>query len=94
MREAVRRLGKGVVRVKVAVDPESGRVVEARVTGDFFAYPEDVVWRVEEALRGAPIAEVPARVAAAFEGAELVGCTPSDFVEAVLEAVEKAGGGA
>jgi len=90
--EGVKRAGKGVVRARVLVDFESGRIVEALVTGDFIAYPEDVVWRLEAFLKGAPISEVHARVAAALEGARLVGCSPSDFADAILDAVKKAGG--
>jgi hypothetical protein len=90
--EAVKRAGKGVVRAKVLVDFESGKIVEALVSGDFIAYPEDTVWRLEAFLKGAPISEVPARVTAALEGARLVGCTLSDFADAILDAVKKAGG--
>jgi lipoate-protein ligase A len=92
--EAVKRAVKGVIRAKVVVDTRARKILEVQLTGDFFAYPEEAVWRLEEALRGAPIGQVPVRVAAALEGVKLVGCTPSDFVEAVLEAVERAGAGA
>jgi lipoate-protein ligase A len=92
--EAVKRAVKGVIRAKVVVDTCARKILEVQLTGDFFAYPEEAVWRLEEALRGAPIGQVPARVAAALEGVKLVGCTPSDFVEAVLEAVKRAGAGA
>jgi lipoate-protein ligase A len=91
--EAARRARKGVIRVRVAMNVEREELVEVRVSGDFFAYPEDVVWKLEEALKGAPITEVLARITAALKEAELVGCSPSDFAETIIEAIKRAGGG-
>jgi len=91
--EAVRRARKGLIRVRVVMNMEREEVVEARISGDFFAYPEDVVWKLEEALKGAPITEVSARITAALKEAKLVGCSPSDFAETIIEAIKRAGGG-
>jgi len=88
---AVERAAKGVIRARVVVDANARRILEVQLSGDFFVYPEDAVWRLEEALRGAPIDQVPARVTAALEGVRLVGCVPSDFIKAILEAAKGAG---
>ncbi len=89
---AVKRVRKGVVRVEVLVDLERRALAGARITGDFFAYPEDAVWRLEEGLRGAPLGEVRMRVLSLLRGVRLVGSTPEDFAEALEEAVERAVG--
>ncbi len=87
----MKRAQKGVIKARLTVDTETLRIVEARITGDFFLYPEDALWKLEESLRGAAVAEVADRVRDALKEAKLVGSTAEDFIEALMEAVEKAG---
>ncbi|MEM1568727.1 MAG: hypothetical protein QXI84_09615 [Thermofilaceae archaeon] len=89
--EARLKAVKGLIRARVVVDRGRGVVVDASVTGDFFVYPEDCVFRLEEELRGAPVGEVRERVERALSGAKLVGSTVEDFVRVVEEAVRAAG---
>ncbi|MCS7105469.1 MAG: hypothetical protein NZ954_07920 [Thermofilaceae archaeon] len=89
--ESLRKARKGVIRVKVSVDPRTGRIVEANITGDFFIYPEDTVWILEDSLKGSPVGEAKNVVLKVLENVELKGSTTDDFVEAVLEALSRAG---
>ncbi len=76
---------KGLIRARVEVS--GGRIVDARLTGDFFLYPEDALWGLEERLRGTSVnREAIRRVVEGFleeTGARLVGSTVDDFVEAI-----------
>lgn len=86
----MKRAQKGVIKVRLTVDTEASRIIEARITGDFFLYPEDALWKLEESLRGAAVAEVADRVRDALKEARLVGSTAEDFIEAIMEAAGKA----
>lgn len=90
--EAVKKARKGLIRVRITLDKLSRKIMDVRITGDFFMYPEDALWRLEEELRGARLGEeVAERVGRALEGVRLVGSTPDDFVETVLAALRQAG---
>lgn len=91
--EAVKKARKGLIRVRILVDERARRIADVRITGDFFMYPEDALWRLEEELRGTALdaAEVAYKVRRALKGVRLVGSTPEDFVETVLAALRSAG---
>ena len=67
--------------------PQSDRVREALITGDFFVTPPRTVFDLEAALRGVPIDEIGAVVTNFFEDApvDLLTVAPADFI-AALEA--------
>lgn len=67
--------------------PQSDRVREALITGDFFVTPPRTMFDLEAALRGAPINEIGAVVTNFFENApvDLLTVAPADFI-AALEA--------
>jgi len=74
--------------VKVTVVSDGGRIVEARITGDFFAHPEEGLEQVERELRGAGISEVRKTVESATGGITLVGLKREDIIEMVEECME------
>ncbi|MEM1509259.1 MAG: hypothetical protein QW291_01020 [Thermofilaceae archaeon] len=88
---AVKRARKGVIKTRLTIDTGGLRIVEAYITGDFFLYPEDALWKLEELLKGAAVAEVADRVKDALKDARLVGSTVEDFIEVIMKAVEGAG---
>lgn len=83
--------GKLVV-IDLEVVNDQFRQVE--LSGDFFLLPEDAIWRLTEAIEGAPAtstaSELSRRIRDAAQGAELIGITP----EGVAEAVRRAATGA
>jgi lipoate-protein ligase A len=73
------------------VDVADGRLRNVEISGDFFLLPEDTLWRIRDALEGAPMgdeAQLAARVRDASAGAEMIGITPEGVAIAVLRAVE------
>ena len=72
------------------MEVSDGRITRVRITGDFFAHPEDVVEEVERRLVGSRLdrGEVAGRVSSAVAdlNAILVGVSVGDLVEVVLKA--------
>jgi lipoate-protein ligase A len=66
------------------------RFRNVELSGDFFLLPEDAIWRLTEAIEGAPAdsteQELSRRVHEASQGAELIGITPEGVAVAVRRA--------
>jgi len=88
---------KGLIRVAVLLDENGSTVQSVRITGDFFMYPEEALWYVEENLLNTSVSELEARIRNLFRelNIALVGSTVEDFLEAFRKAIENArrGGG-
>lgn len=74
--------------VVVDFDVDDGRLMNVRISGDFFLYPDDALACMNSALIGAtadlPAAALAARLAAALPpGTELLGFTPDTIAEAI-----------
>lgn len=82
--------------IRVAVELESGRAIRVRVSGDFFAHPENLFEEAEASLSGLPAAELPAAAAAVFSRPDLVifGASPGDIAEALERAAASRQGSA
>jgi len=79
------------MRVKVETDEQ--RVIQSiTITGDFFLLPEDALWKLEERLKGAKLErnEIIKKIEQVFEETEaiVVGSTPQEIAEVILEARE------
>jgi lipoate-protein ligase A len=89
-------LGKAVVKEEggklfaVEVNCLRMQITDVKISGDFFAYPEELVERVEEALRGASLNEGAVTSALKGElervGGTFVGVKLGTIVKAVLQA--------
>jgi len=76
----------GTVTAYVRLEgPREDRIREVLVTGDFFVTPPRVVFDLEAALRGVPVAQAGATVQAFFEHARvgLLTVSPADFAAAI-----------
>jgi len=86
---AVKKVAGGKL-VEAEVEASDGRITRVRITGDFFAHPEDVVEEVEKRLVGSRLdwEEVVGRVSSAVAdlNAILVGVSVTDLAEVVLKA--------
>lgn len=77
----------------VVIDLEivEGRLCRVELSGDFFLLPEDAIWRLTEAVEGAPAElseeELAGRVRQAAQGVELIGITPEGVARAVTRAI-------
>ncbi len=82
----------------VAADVEvaAGRLTSVAVSGDFFLEPDDALEAIDRAVVGMPetatVAALAAAVAAAADGATLVGFTPEAVAIAVRRALGRATG--
>lgn len=78
----------------MAVAIESGRARRVKISGDFFAHPEELFEEAEASLAGRGVEELPAAAAAAFsrEGLVIFGAAPADIAEALLRAVDAGSG--
>ncbi|MGC8610621.1 MAG: lipoate protein ligase C-terminal domain-containing protein [Thermoplasmata archaeon] len=81
---------KGLIRVKVFV--ENDTIKDITIEGDFFIYPEDKIWELEEYLKSTPIDEniIKEKVNEIMKDAEFVGSNLSDFYEVIINAVRGA----
>jgi len=74
--------------VVIDFDLVGGTLANARVTGDFFLFPDDAIHVINAALNGAAPGDVAARVRAALPpDCELLGFGPDDVAEAVRRAL-------
>jgi lipoate---protein ligase len=88
---AVRKIAGGkLIRVIASC---SGRLDQVKVLGDFFLFPEEVIFKIEEALSGASLPLEPAALVQKIEAvltqneAEMIGVGPEDIVSTLEEAV-------
>ncbi len=86
--------GGKFARIKIAC--AHGRIIQVRITGDFFMYPETTLEQIEQAIVGMEIVgvgveDVACRVLDAVEDAEMIGITPWDIGVLVVDALEMAG---
>ena len=79
----------GTVRAHIRLEgPQSDRIREVLITGDFFVTPPRVVLDLEAALRSAPLVSVRERVRDYFASADigLLTIAPEDFAAAIENA--------
>lgn len=81
---------KGLIRTKVHVSAD--KISKMQISGDFFMYPEDMLWKLESFLLGtkATHGEVLSRIRAFYERTGVVtpGVAPEDFAEAIMIGVK------
>ena len=90
MKEASYKATKGLIRVRLEVEDRTIKTLE--ISGDFFMYPEDMLWDLESFLLGkkldrdslvTEISDFYARFSVNSPGV-----TPEDFVNVILLASE------
>jgi hypothetical protein len=90
MKEASYKATKGLIRVRL--DMEDSTIKGLEISGDFFMYPEDMLWELENYLlgkkleRGSLLTEV-SDFYTRFS-VRSPGVTPEDFVNVILLASE------
>lgn len=89
MGEGSYKAPKGLIRVKAST--KGSTISEVTISGDFFMYPEDLLWKLEKALLGAEVTReaVLSRLQDFYRltGALTPGVAPQDFTEAVMRAL-------
>ncbi len=83
----------GLIRTSLVADLPNKRIQAALITGDFFIFPNRVIYDLEAALKDAPLEKDKLeKIILEFFGEreiEMPGLTPDDFVKAMNKAIEK-----
>ena len=81
--------------VKAQVKAERDKILNVKITGDFFLHPEELIEDLEKALVGSPLNE--AELTKIIKGiikerkAVLLGVSPEDFAKCIVMAGERDG---
>ncbi|MFP3318312.1 MAG: lipoate protein ligase C-terminal domain-containing protein [Thermoplasmata archaeon] len=79
---------KGLIRATVSLFDDS---IEVKITGDFLIFPEDMVWELENSLRGIKPEEelISRKVEEVLSNATMIGCTVDDFKKTIIGALRE-----
>lgn len=83
---------KGLIRVSIAL--EKDMIKNIRISGDFFLYPEESLWDIENELTGTRVTEIDYKLKHLFSKHDIVlaGATVEDFIKTIKCAIENARG--
>ncbi len=83
----------GLIRTTLVVDIPNKRIQAALITGDFFIFPNRVIYDMEAVLKDAPLEKAKLeKILAQFFNSreiEMPGIVPQDFINAIFKAVDK-----
>ena len=89
MGEGSYKASKGLIRVKATT--KGSEISEITIAGDFFMYPEDLLWELEGTLLGtiASKEKILAKIEVFYSSTGVLtpGVSPQDFAEAIMRAV-------
>lgn len=81
---------EGGKMIKVQLTEEEDKILEIKITGDFFLHPEELIEDLEDALKGKPLSErdlaEAIRDLVQARAATLLGASPEDFAKCILMA--------
>lgn len=90
MGEGLYKAAKGLIRINVKV--KEAKVSRITISGDFFMYPEDKLWELEDSLLGVRAEQnaILSRVKEFYakSGVLTPGVAPEDFVKAIVMGIE------
>lgn len=90
MKKAIYKVPNGKL-LKVFLEDSGGKIVSVRITGDFFAHPEENIEKLEGALAGVKLDpdELRKKIAAFLEesGTKLFGVDTESLVTTILNAM-------
>lgn len=90
MKEASYKAAKGLIRVRLEMEDEVIKNLE--ISGDFFLYPEDMLWELERFLVGKKVARksLTAEILGFYDhfGVKSPGVEPEDFANVIILASE------
>jgi len=87
-RELVRKFKDGKL-VKVKIVLEGGLIKDAKITGDFFAHPEEGIEIIEKELIGKDLCNARQAIESAIGGITLIGLRLEDLVAMVQECLDR-----
>ncbi len=89
MGEVSYKAAKGLIRIKVQI--KDNKIDAIMISGDFFMYPEDKLWKLESLLVGtaANRKDIASRIKRFYDASHILtpGVTPEDFTEAIMRGI-------
>ncbi len=81
----------GLIRSFVTI--ENGIIKDISISGDFFLFPEEALFKILEQLKGTPAKreKIQRNIEKTYEKENIQspGTTPADFVESIMKALEE-----
>ncbi len=78
--------------IRTFLTTENGSIKEISISGDFFLFPEEAIFKLIEQLKGTPLKreEIQRNIERTYEkeNIESPGTAPSDFTESIMKALE------
>ncbi|HEY9245564.1 MAG TPA: lipoate protein ligase C-terminal domain-containing protein [Candidatus Methanoperedens sp.] len=78
--------------IRSFVETEHGIIKELDISGDFFLFPEEAIFKILEQLRGTPAERnsILKKIEEIYlkENIQSPGTAPSDFTESIMKALE------
>ncbi len=89
-KQGIHKSRGGLIRTFVTL--EKGKIKEITLSGDFFLFPEEAVFRILENLKGTPAAResIQKNIEKTYEKENIQspGTSPADFTESIMKALE------
>jgi len=90
VKQGIHKSKGGLIRSFVTT--ENGKIKEINISGDFFLFPEEALFKIVQELKGtkAERKEVERKIAEIYdlENIQSPGTLPSDFTESIMKALE------
>lgn len=90
IKKGIHKSKGGLIRSFVTV--ENGMIKDVAISGDFFLFPEEAIFKILEQLKGtlAKREELQKKIEELYEKENIQspGTSPSDFVESIMKALE------
>ncbi len=90
IKKGIHKSKGGLIRSFVLI--ESGQIKEVTISGDFFLFPEEAIFKILDKLKGIPAIrdEIQKNIEETYriENIQSPGTTPSDFTESIMKALE------
>ncbi len=78
--------------IRSFVRTEQGIIKEITISGDFFLFPEEAIFKILEQLKGTPVThdEIQKKIEEIYikENIQSPGTSPADFTESIMQALE------
>ncbi len=89
-KQGIHKSRGGLIRSFVAL--EHGSIKEITISGDFFLFPEEAIFRILENLKGTPAKreDIQKNIEKTYEKENIKspGTSPTDFTESIMKALE------
>jgi len=91
IKQGIHKSKGGLIRSFVTI--ENSIIKDIRISGDFFLFPEEAIFKIIEQLKGTPAKreEIQKNIEETYEKENIQspGTAPSDFTESIMKALEE-----